>query len=288
MRATLRPRDGGRVASFWREEADGGRTDVLVPMADAGFDPPTWPKAGTYPLVPYSNRIRNGAFRFGDVSVALVPHPATFPHALHGFCQMRPWTVTRHSEAQVEMRYRHDPEHGPDAWPWGFEAVQRIALDPAGMTHEIAVESRADRPMPVGLGIHPYFAVSQGDRITFAADALWEADEAGCGRELRPLADGARRYDSCHDDRETTSYHAGWNGTASIERRDGTRIVIEAGAPLDHLVFHVPAGGGYLCLEPVSHVADAFNLAAAGKTRTGARVLEPGEALRATVRIALS
>lgn len=287
MRATVRPSDGGRVASLWREEAGGGRIDVLVPMPEAAFDPLVWPKAGTYPLVPYSNRIRGAGFQFGETRVELAPHPAAAPHALHGFCQIRPWTVTRRSDAHVEMRYRHEPESAPDAWPWGFEGVQRITLDPTGMTHEIGVESRADSPMPTGLGIHPYFAVSQGDRIAFAADAVWDADADGCGRELRPLTDNARLHDSRHGDQETTTYHAGWSGTASILRRDGTRIVIEAGAPLDHLVFHVPAGGSYLCLEPVSHVADAFNLAAAGKAGTGMRVLRPGEAIWASARIGI-
>ncbi|QEL22957.1 aldose 1-epimerase [Bosea sp. F3-2] len=288
MHASVRPLDGGRLASLWREEPGSGRTDVLVPMPETGFDPLNWPKAGTYPLVPFSNRIRGAAFRFGETRVELASHPAAAPHALHGFCQMRPWTMTRHSEAQVEMHYRHDPENTPDAWPWEFEAIQRITLDATGVTHEIGVESRAASPMPIGLGLHPYFAVSQGDRIRFAADALWEADADGCGRELRTLTGSARVHDSRHGEEEVTAYHADWGGTASIDRRDGTRVVIEADAPLDHLVFHVPAGGGYLCLEPVSHVADAFNLAAAGQAGTGARVLRPGEAISAIMRIRLA
>ncbi|WP_069883290.1 hypothetical protein [Bosea sp. BIWAKO-01] len=288
MRASVRPLDGGRLASLWREEPGGGRTDVLVPLPETGFDPLFWPKAGTYPLVPFSNRIRGAAFRFGETPVALAPHPAAAPHALHGFCQMRPWTMTRHSQVQVEMRYRHAPESAPDAWPWEFEAIQRITLDASGVTHEIGVESRAASPMPIGLGLHPYFAVSQGDRISFAADAVWKADANGCGRELLTLTGSARLHDSRHGEDEVTTYHAGWGGTASLDRRDGTRVVIEANAPLDHLVFHVPAGGRYLCLEPVSHVADAFNLAASGKAGTGARVLRAGEAISATMRIELA
>mgnify|MGYP001073669391 CR=1 FL=1 len=78
----------------------------------------------------------------------------------------------------------------------------------------------------------------------------------------------------------------------ALARARATRLhgadLPEAGAPLDHLVFHVPAGGRYLCLEPVSHVADAFNLAASGKAGTGARVLRAGEAISATMRIELA
>lgn len=288
MRATVRPRDGGRIASFWRREPSGHRTDLLVPMPEAAFDPAIWPKAGSYPLVPYSNRIRDATFRFGETRVELAPHPAAAPHALHGFCQMRPWTVSRQAAAQIEMRYRHDPQSDPNGWPWAFEVVQLITLGPSGLTHEIGVESRADSAMPMGLGVHPYFAVSKGDRIRFTADALWQADADGCGKQLHRLAGSARQYDSGHGDRDVTTYYAGWDGNAWIQRHDGTEIVIQASAPLDHLVLHVPAGGRYLCLEPVSHVADAFNLAAAGQPETGMRVLNPGEVLRATVRIGVA
>ena len=253
------------------------------------FDPAIWPKAGSYPLVPYSNRIRDAAFRFGETRVELAPHPAAAPHALHGFCQMRPWTVSRQAAAQIEMRYRHDPQSDPNGWPWAFEVVQLITLGPSGLTHEIGVESRADSAMPMGLGVHPYFAVSKGDRIRFTADALWQADADGCGKQLHRLAGSARalRLGSWRQGRHDLLRRLGWR-IASIQRHDGTEIVIQASAPLDHLVLHVPAGGRYLCLEPVSHVADAFNLAAAGQPETGMRVLNPGEVLRATVRIGVA
>lgn len=288
MRAAVRPLDGGRIASLWREGPNGLRSDVLVPMPAAGFDPAYWPKAGSYPLVPFSNRVRDAAFRFGETRVALVPHPAAAPHALHGFSQTRPWTVMRHASAEIELHYRFEPQDDLAGWPWAFEAVQRMALDPSGLTHEIYVESHAVSPMPVGLGIHPYFAVSQGDRITFNCEALWDQDADGCGQQLHSLTGRDRHYDSPHGGEATTAYYSGWDGGASIHRRDGTRILIQASAPLDHLVFHVPAGGSYLCLEPVSHVADAFNLAAAGHSGTGMRVLAPGATISAKVRIGLA
>ena len=45
MRASVRAHAGGRIASLWREEPDGSRTDVLVPMQDLPFDPDQWQKA---------------------------------------------------------------------------------------------------------------------------------------------------------------------------------------------------------------------------------------------------
>jgi len=44
----------------------------------------------------------------------------------------------------------------------------------------------------------------------------------------------------------------------------------------------------YLCLEPVSHVADGFNLAARGVAGTGAVLLPSGGVLRGQMTISLS
>lgn len=52
------------------------------------------------------------------------------------------------------------------------------------------------------------------------------------------------------------------------------------------MVYTAP-GADFLCVEPVTNVADAFNLAAAGETRTGLRVLAPGERFSASMLLAL-
>jgi hypothetical protein len=67
------------------------------------------------------------------------------------------------------------------------------------------------------------------------------------------------------------------------ERR--ARLAIEAGPPRDHLVVYTPPGRAFFCVEPVSHVTDAFNLAAAGRTDTGTLVLTPSETVKAWVRL---
>jgi aldose 1-epimerase len=57
--------------------------------------------------------------------------------------------------------------------------------------------------------------------------------------------------------------------------------------PLDFLVVYTPPGRPFFCAEPVSHITDAFNLVAAGRTDTGARSLAAGETLRAKVTLSV-
>jgi aldose 1-epimerase len=271
LRVLLAPASGGRIAAFWSEGANGARVDILVPMAGPVADPLQWPKAGCYPLVPFSNRIRNGRFGFAGVDVQLPAHSSCAPHALHGFSQLRPWSIARRDERHAVMRY----EHAPDAWPWAFVAEQRLSLTPDALTIELVICNHADRAMPVGFGLHPYFAVEKGDRIAFSAGAEWR------------LPDAEAHYNAPHDDVATTRYFADWPRVATIARRAGPTIEMSAEAPLDHLVFHVPAGGAYACMEPVSHVADAFNLASRGVTNTGFQALSPHGEIAARVTIAL-
>jgi aldose 1-epimerase len=285
MRASVRAEAGGRVTSLWREAPDRTRTDILVPVDDAPFEPLFWPKGGCYPLAPWSNRIRGAAFPHAGRRIELDPHPSTLPHALHGFSHTAAWRVEEAFEDGLGIRLRHDPEAGVNRWPWAFEAVQRIDLDENGLTIEISVTNLAAEPMPVGLGVHPYFAVSAGDRIRLSRGAVWEADADGCATKLHRVA--GRALDLVHGPDATTTYIAEWDGRAIIERADGISIHLEACSPLDHLVFHVPDGGAYCCLEPVSHVTDAFNLAANGVGGTGCRSLPAGERIAATVRMSV-
>ena len=60
-----------------------------------------------------------------------------------------------------------------------------------------------------------------------------------------------------------------------------------ADPPLDFLVVFTPRGRSFFCVEPVSHMTDAFNVSAAGGGDTGARTLEPGETLRAAVTLSV-
>ncbi|MFO1149983.1 MAG: aldose 1-epimerase [Alsobacter sp.] len=288
MRAEIRPEAGGRIAALWREDPKGRRVDVLVPMPAGAFDPFRWPKAGLYPLVPFSNRIRDARLRAGGRDVRLPAQPGE-AHAVHGFGQRKAWRAEAAKDAGIVLRLAHDPAADPDeGWPWAFTAWQRLALDASGLTQELAVTNRGAEPMPAGLGSHPFFAVAPGDRVQFSLDGMWDLDAAGFPTGLRALTGRERLYDRPHGTEGVTLFGAGFSGIASIQRRDGSRVVIETGAPLDHIVFHVPPGGGACCLEPVSHVADAFNLSEAGVAGTGARMLAPGETLRAIVRIGLA
>lgn len=279
LHVRVQPADGGRIAEFWVDGSDGKRSDILVPLTVSGYVPTSWPKAGCYPLVPYSNRIRNGRFEADGRSVALAPHPGEEPHALHGFAQLRPWDIEVLGADTLAMTY----DHRPDAWPWPFTARQLVSIDEQGLSVEFSVTNHGATAMPVGFGLHPYFAAAPGDTVRFEVGGEWSMDGANIAVDWSALPAGETAHTL--DEQTVARYLTGWQGRAVLARQNGPTVTITAESLLDHFVFFVPAGGPYACIEPVSHVADAFNLAAKGADNTGHRTLAPGKTLAAHIRI---
>ena len=60
---------------------------------------------------------------------------------------------------------------------------------------------------------------------------------------------------------------------------------LTARGPLGTLVVYTPPGETFFCVEPVSHITEAFNLAEAGHADTGMLSLAPGGSARAAMSL---
>jgi aldose 1-epimerase len=230
-------------------------------------------RAAAFPLVPYSNRIRAGRFSFRGRAVVEPLNRPPGRHAIHGPGWQARWHPTDVRTAEARLEYRHPA----GAWPWAYHAIQRFTLAPARLTVELSLTNQSAAPMPAGIGWHPYFPRTR--RATISADvrAMWLTDEEQLPTELvaPPARPFGRGRDNCF---------VGWSRRAAIDWPElGARLVMRAEPPLDYLVVFTPARRGFFCVEPVSHVTDAFNLAEAGRDDSGTLVLEPGETLRTAV-----
>lgn len=287
LAVTLAPSAGGRITRL-ASTRGGQRIDWLVPLDEstqrAGFDATAWPKAGCYPLLPFSNRIRAGAFSRAGREAQLPLHPGE-RHALHGDAQRMPWTLSALETHSATMRLDHP--RGAHGWPWSYYAEQEVQLTAEGLSLDLRVTNTDDADMPCGLGLHPYFPARFADRIGFQAAEVWAPDAEFLGTAPvavpatedyavpRPLADT-----------ELTQYYGAWQGEATLASADGPAITLQADAALRHMVLHRPAGRGYFCVEPVSHVANAVHLQNQ-QAGTGWKSLAPGERLACRMRLLL-
>ncbi|MGF1593491.1 MAG: aldose 1-epimerase [Kiloniellaceae bacterium] len=272
------PGQGGCLTAFrWRSED--GVIDWLRPApASGGFAPNA---SACFPLVPYSNRIRDGRFHFAGRNLRLEPNFAPSRHTIHGHGWQLPWRVADQNPDRVRLVYAHD---GSD-WPAPYRAEQHFQLENGALTLEIALVNEGTAAMPAGLGLHPYFPRTPACRLTAGVTGMWVTDSEVMPTGLVTPAAGA---DPSAGLRPATAAldncFTGFDGRATIDWPElGASLALECDPALAFLVVYTPAGADYFCAEPVSHCTDAVNLAA-HRGDTGLQVLEPGERLAARVR----
>ena len=267
------------MIAAWRK----GDRALLRPASEAFLQRGDPRSAACFPLVPFSNRIADGRFRFRGRTCQLARNFPPEPHAIHGYGWQNPWVVADAGPSRAELSFRH----AVPGTPFDYRARQTLALGDDGLEIALEVTSAGDGAMPAGIGLHPYFIRTDGVTLRASLDHVWQPDEHNIpkGRVSVPAAwDFARGLRLAPLDLDHC--FGGWDGRAELHwpETDFT-LLIEATPPLRHLVIYVPPGQDFFCMEPVSQVNDGFNLLERGVEGTGARVLAPGETLGATVRL---
>ena len=266
LEARFSPDMGGRMLKLTFRQ----RANIIVPMDPHRFDVTDWPRAGAYPLVPYHNRLSQASITVRDETYRLSAHPAAKPHTLHGPSHTLPWDVRLHDAARLVMTITYE---GNDDWPWTFEAVQDFQVEDEVLSLSMSVANRDARPMPAGLGWHPYFA--SREEVVTDAGFCWPHQE-----DYLPTGERPEITDPMVQQQRATSYLERWS-EARVMCTDGPTVTMTASSPFDFLVVH-RGDASHICVEPVTHVANAWNL---GRHTVGARTLLPGESLQGRVNI---
>ncbi|WP_337270941.1 aldose 1-epimerase [Oryzifoliimicrobium ureilyticus] len=272
--ARFAPTMGGRIVEFRHRDAG----HIVIPIQSATFDPLAWPRGGAYPLFPYHNRLVGAAFKFQGTQYQVRAHPALSGDAMHGPTHRKAWNVVRHEPERLVMAIDYDAD---EDWPFSFRAEQDFTITQHGLQVGLRLANRDKKPMPGGLGWHPYFAASISQpartdaRSAFALDARdlprSEAAEPRTGEQL-PAREGY------------TIHLSDWT-TAETSLDCGLTLRMRSGAPLHHLAVHRMAN--YLCLEPVSSAASALAHRDDIKIEMGLEFLQPGQALEGQVHVSV-
>ncbi len=271
FRCSIRPDLGGCIASLCL-----GDTPVLRSTAPSALT--TVRQAGSYPLVPFSNRVGQATLKWAGTSHPLVQNNAAEPHAIHGVGWQRPWEVLEADERFALLSYEHKPDA---AWPFAFDTSQAFRLTANALELSLSITNQSAQPAPVGLGWHPYFVKREHSRIAFEASGRWEmsADKLPTQRVATSGLDAdcaGLDIDHCFD---------GWRGVVHL--RDAL-LHTQISSSLRRLVVFTNGTRDFVAIEPVSHVNNAINLMAltgASAEELGLCVLQPGESMSAEMSI---
>jgi aldose 1-epimerase len=275
------PGCGARLVAFRL----GGR-DVLRPASpDSLRDAAPYGFAG-FPLMPYSGPIFGDGFRFAGAWHPLARNVPAEPTATHGEGWIRPWRIVARGERSLSVEMDYAPaSEGCFSFAWRGEMT--FGVTGGRLTVGMKLTNRDHRPMPAGMGLHPYFPKASGTTLAFDCTGVWppDAPEAvgkGCG-PLEPGLDfrsarevGEIVFDRCFE---------GWGGKATLAAPDGFTTTIEADPVFGKLQIYDAWDYPYICVEPVTNANDGFNRAALGVPGHAVAVLDPGRCLEGRITI---
>lgn len=288
----IAPELGAALTAYvWRDRP------VLRTATNAALEASNVRLTSCYPLVPYSNRIRDARLHFRGKHYALSRNFGTHPHAIHGVGWQRAWSVVAAQRHRVQLTLDHAADaSGAAHWPWPFRVTQTFDLARATapatvvLSVTLTLANTGTEPFPFGLGWHPFFVADAATTVAFDARDVWENDAtqlplrrvevptAWPFASARPLAGLA-----------IDNVFTGWQGRAVVSNAStGIRATLAADRACGNLVVYAPPGADFIALEPATHETDAFNRSEHGSAQTGCRTLPPGCAFSCTMRIAAS
>lgn len=253
-------------------------------------------------LWPWANRIDGMAYWVNGKKYLLNaelgnvrPGPNNTP--IHGLLVASDlWKVAGHGAdsggawARSRLEFWRRPELMAQ-FPFAHAVEMTYRLADGALTVETVVENLSDEAMPVSLGFHPYFRITDAPRdewtVTLAARRRHVLDA-----KLIPTGETAPLpypkelklrgvvLDDVMDELERDS-----SGIARF-RVEGRkqRITVEYGEAYGVAVVYAPAGREFICFEPMTAITNAFNAAHAGWYR-GLPSVEPRGRWRGVFRI---
>jgi aldose 1-epimerase len=261
LHVVVAPEFGGGIAAFMR-----GETNLMAPSGPNGLC--------EFPMGPYVNRLADGVFYWQGETIRLPHNLPEHAHPIHGVGWLAPWELISHDEASAVLRLKHDGAR----WPWrGLEMTRKFSLTPDTLAVRFEAMHDDVRPMPVALGLHPYFPVRDA-LVRLKATGYWRTvNDIPDVRESPPVLDAlahgavasAHVLDNCFD---------GWDGRAEIIWPTHS-LTIETDPPQRFVQIYTPEAQDYFCLEPQSAMPDGIDRAEGGYV-----TLERGDIFSFTTR----
>lgn len=142
-----------------------------------------------HPLIPWPNRIADGAYRFNGHEHQLALTEPEKHNAIHGLLRWRNWTCDTHLPDRVVMSTRLHPMKG---YPFALEVAISYQLSDSGLSVHTRATNIGQQSCPFGAGQHPYLRAGTSlinpAAIQFEAAQFMPTDDRGIpiGRSAVP------------------------------------------------------------------------------------------------------
>jgi aldose 1-epimerase len=163
-------------------------------------------------LMPWPNRIEDGAYEFDGQTHQLPLDELPARNAIHGLVRWARWRVREREQSRVVLEHVLHPRPG---YPFTLQLSVEYVLSDAGLSVSATATNAGPDSCPYGCGFHPYLTVGTPtvDSVVLTAPGrtVLSSDERGIptrrsdvsGTEFdfrEPRAIGASRLDHCFTD----------------------------------------------------------------------------------------
>jgi aldose 1-epimerase len=279
-----------------------GSAEVLYSAPNL-FDDTRPTRSGIPVLFPFPNRIRDGAFTWNGQVYRLPLNDPTKKNAIHGFACRHPWRIVDqggdNDRAWVTGEFQASKDAPEDAklWPADYRIRLTITLGENRLRLAAQVDNPDARPLPFGLGYHPYFhtpllpgASKEECLVHAAAKQYWELQENLPTGDLKPV-DAARDLNQPRrinelnlDDVLQRTSGAPLGGVVQQGAGKQATLTVAGDAAFREVVVFTPVHRDAFCIEPYTCTTDAINLQARGMN-AGWLTLEPGRTWKADIEL---
>jgi aldose 1-epimerase len=242
-------------------------------------------------LIPWPNRIEDGAYEFGGMWHQLPLNEPEARNAIHGLVRWSAWSVGERGPDRVVMENTLHPQPG---YPFPLALRIEYSLSGQGLRVTTTATNVGRGACPYGGGAHPYLTLGTDTVDTVLLRAPGRTVLKSDARSLPARADPAEGNE--YDFRQPRAIGTMQldNAFTDLERDDDGLARVELRHPEDGAVLSLWLDESYpyvqlftgdalrsvnrrsLAVEPMTCPANAF------RTGESVRVLEPGESTTAT------
>jgi galactose mutarotase-like enzyme len=242
-RVVLAPTRGGMVTRFIV-----GDTNVLYLDGDTLRDATKNVRGGIPVLFPIAGRLADDKYQVDGASYTMKQH---------GFARNMPWSIVDQATdggARLGLALAANAITRAQ-YPFDFRLALTYVLVGGRLTVQTRVSNLGDRAMPISPGLHPYFQLADRNkraaRVVTDATTAWD-NRAGARVTLRDLIDLSADVVDLH-----LLDH--WPRTVRLTRPEDRDVELALGVPDRVLVVWTERGRDFVCVEPWTARANAFN-----------------------------
>ena len=236
-----------------------------------------------FPLVPFSNRIREGKFFWQGEQIQLPLNQLPERHTNHGHGWQVAWDVDEQTESSLTLSYVHTANE----WPFSYKSIYRFELQNGELLQTLILKNLSPNEMPAGLGLHPYF--SRTDQVTLKADVkqMWQVDN-----ESMPVTviDAPKCLQSAQgmvvNDHQLDNTFIDFPAKAKVCWPEWQMCAeVSASTNCKFMVVYSPEKQDFFCVEPVTHAPNAINKHQRGIENTGFSSLKSQQEMTVWMRV---